>query len=84
MITLTIVETSVKKGVRQFKNYMKLFKSMDQAKSYIVPIVKEMNDAKKQKREPKLRINSVSWDTNSEKTLLLELGAVITTENESI
>lgn len=83
MITLTIVETSVKKGVRQFKNYMKLFKSMDQAKSYIVPIVKEMNDAKKQKREPKLRINSVSWDTNSEKTLLLELGAVITTENES-
>ena len=78
MITLTIVEK--KNG--KFTRKLELYHSMDKAKKRIIPIVKEMKVAKKLKQEPKIKIDAVSYDTKSEKTLLLELGAIITTENE--
>ena len=61
---------------------MKLFHSMDEAKKFIVPVVKEMQLAKKEKREPSKRIDGVSYDTKSEKTLLLELNAITSVDNE--
>lgn len=83
MITLTIVE-QVKSGKTiNYKRRMKLYHSIDNAKREIVPIVKEMKVAKSQKREPSIRIDAVSYDTRSEKTLLLELGAITSIENES-
>ena len=83
MITLTIVE-EVKSGKTiNYKRSMKLYHSIDKAKREIVPIVKEMKVAKNQKREPSIRIDAVSYDTKSEKTLLLELGAITSIENES-
>ena len=61
---------------------MKLFSSTDMARKEIVPIAKEMKLAKRQKREPKVRIDAVSYDTKSEKSLLLELHAIESIENE--
>lgn len=61
---------------------MNLFSSTDMARKEIVPIVKEMKLAKRQKREPKVRIDAVSYDTKSEKSLLLELHAIESIENE--
>lgn len=61
---------------------MKLFSSTDMARKEIVSIVKEMKLAKRQKREPKVRIDAVSYDTKSEKSLLLELHAIESIENE--
>lgn len=82
MITLTIVE-QVKNGKRvESKRYLKLFHSVDKAKKFIIPVVKEMKIAKSEKREPKTRIDGVSYDTKSEKTLLLELDAITSIENE--
>lgn len=82
MITLTIVEEKdVNKVVRPVRS-IELFYSIDKAKKFIAPIVKEMKEARKQKRNPKIRIDGVSYDTNSEKTLLLELDAIKTNENE--
>ena len=82
MITLTIVE-QVKNGKRiEIKRKMKLFHSMDKAKQAIIPIVKEMKQAKKEKRDPEIFIDGVSYDTKSEHTLLLELDAIKSIENE--
>lgn len=55
---------------------------MDKAKKFIIPVVKEMKLAKKEEREPLIRIDGVSYDTKSEKTLLLELDAITSIENE--
>ena len=82
MITLTIVE-QVKKGSKlESKRYMKLYHSMDKARKEIVPIVTEMRLAKSQKRTPSIRIDAVSYDSKSEKSLLLETKAIVTTDNE--
>lgn len=82
MITLTIVEEVTKGKVTSYKRRMNLFSSTDMARKEIVPIVKEMKLAKRQKREPKVRIDAVSYDTKSEKSLLLELHAIESIENE--
>lgn len=82
MITLTIVE-QIKNGKRiEFKRHLKLFHSIDKAKKFIIPVVKEMKLAKSEKRDPQTRIDGVSYDTKSEKTLLLELDAISSIENE--
>ena len=49
----------------------------------IPPIVAEMKSAEKQKREAKIRIDAVSYDTKSERTMLLELNAIRSIDNES-
>ena len=80
MITLTIIERHAKTG--GIKRKLELIHSMDKAKTRIQPIVKEMRVAEKLKKEPKIKIEAVSYDTKSEKTMLLELGAIISVENE--
>lgn len=60
-----------------------MFHSVDKARQEIVPIVKEMKTAIKEKRVPTIKIDAVSYDTKSEKTLLLELDAITSIENES-
>lgn len=82
MITLTIVEQVKEKTKVNYKRSIKMFHSSDKAKKFIIPVVKEMQQAEKEKRIPKVKIDGVSYDTKSEKTLLLELRAIITTENE--
>ena len=82
MITLTIVEEVKEKGIVSRKRSLKLFSSSDKARKEIVPIVKEMKLAKRQKRVPKTEIIGVSYDTKSEKSLLLELDAITSVENE--
>ena len=82
MITLTIVE-EVKSGkVVSYKRKMKLFSSTDKARKEIVPIVKEMKLAKSQKRTPTIRIDAVSYDNKSERSMLLELHAIESIDNE--
>ena len=83
MITLTISEKKKDGKLLKFQRSIKMFKSKDKASKFIVPIVSEMKEAKHQKRDPKISIVAVSYDTKSEKTLLLELGAITTTENET-
>lgn len=83
MITLTIVE-QVKKGSRvESKRSIKLIHSMDKARKVIPPIVAEMNSAKKEKRDPKISIDAVSYDSKSERTMLLELNAIKSIDNET-
>lgn len=82
MITLTIVE-HVKTGKRvEVKRSIKLFNSVDKAKEFIGPVVKEMQKAKKEKREATIYIDGVSYDSNSEKTLLMEMKAITSVDNE--
>lgn len=83
MITLTIVELDKTKKVQTFKRSLRMFHSVDKARKEIVPIVKEMKQAIKEKRLPTIKIDAVSYDTKSEKTLLLELDAITSIENES-
>ena len=82
MITLTIVE-QVKSGkLINYKRSLKLYHSMDKTRKDIIPIVREMKLAKSQKRDPTIRIDAVSYDTRSEKELLLETKAIISKDNE--
>lgn len=83
MITITIVELDKTKKVQTFKRSHRMFHSVDKARKEIVPIVKEMKQAIKEKRPPTIKIDAVSYDTKSEKTLLLELDAITSIENES-
>ena len=83
MITLTIVEQTKVKSRVEYKRHMKMFHSIDKARKFIPPVVKEMRLAQKEKRPATIYIDGVSFDTNSEKALLLELGAIISIENES-
>lgn len=82
MITLTIIKKVKTGSVVTFKRELKLFRSMDKARQEIIPIVEEMQHAKAQKRAPEVRIDAVSYDTKSEKNLLLETRAITSIENE--
>ena len=78
MITLTIVKKSKISQTREIV----LYNSLDKARKAIIPIVKEMKDAVAEKRSPKIFIDGVSYDSNSEKNLLVELGALELTGND--
>ena len=83
MITLSITKR-VKKGKLETQvSEMKLYHSMDQARKEIKEIVKEMRYAQRTQQPAKIRIDGDSYDTNSEKVMLLELGAIVSIENES-
>lgn len=82
MITLTIIKKVKTGSIVTFKRELKLFRSMDKARQEIIPIVEEMQHAKAQKRAPEVRIDAVSYDTKSEKNLLLETRAITSIENE--
>lgn len=80
-ITLTIVE-KVKGKADAYKRTLKIYRSIDKARKDIIPIVKEMRVAKKLHTEPQIRIDGVSYETDSEKALLLETGAIVSIDNE--
>ena len=76
MITLTYVE-QVKNGkVVTPKRTIKCFHSMDKAKKFIEPIIQEMHEAKLKKKDPIRKIEGVSYDSKSEKAMLLELRVI--------
>ena len=82
MITITLVENKVVKGRPTITRKIVLYHSLDKARKEIPAYVKEMKLAKKEKRTPKYYIDGVSYDTKSEKSLLLELRAIVSIENE--
>ena len=73
MITATIIE---KKSGNQ-KRKLCIFQSIEKAKKELTPIVHEMQVAKSKKQEPKKFIDAVSYDTKSEKMMLVEIGALV-------
>ena len=78
MITLNVIEKKINpktKLMSQSKKFY-LFNSIDKARKFLQPIVSEMKIAKRMNREPKTFIEGVSYDTKSEKTFLVEIGAV--------
>lgn len=83
MITLNIVERVSKNKIVTLKRSTKIFNSTDKARKYIKPVVSEMKLARVEKRDPKIAIEGVSYDTNSEEKLLAELGAVQLSKYES-
>lgn len=83
MITLTIIEHKRNRsGVSSITRTIKCFNKMDEARKTIKPIVAEMDKANREKRKPKIFIDSVSYDDNAEKQLLLSLRAITSIENE--
>ena len=82
MITLTIVERTEKKGQMSIKRGIKVFTSKDKAEKAIKPIVSEMKAARREKRDAKIYIESVSYDENSERQILLDLHAIESIDNE--
>ena len=79
MITATIVEKKSGKEQRT----MRVFNSGEKARQELKPIVHEMRVAKSKKVEPKTYIDGLSYDTKSEKMLLVEIGA-LNLENSTI
>ena len=82
MITLTIIKQVKKGSIVSYASELKLFTSIDKCRKEITPIVAEMKQDKRAKRQPKIAIKAVSYDYKSEKTMLLETDAIKTTENE--
>lgn len=82
MITLTIVKQVKKGSTISYDKELKVFTSIDKCRKEITPIVAEMKQAKKAKRQPKIAIKAVSYDYKSEKTMLLETDAITSIENE--
>ena len=82
MITLTIVKRSNVKGVKKETQSLEMFKDTDKARKFILPIAKEMDVCRQTNQIPSTEIIAVSYDTDSEKSMLLATRAIITTENE--
>jgi len=88
MITATIKEKKKVKGVTTEKRHIKCYHSLDKARKELTPIAKDMKVARQKAEkgqiyvEPPVSIIAVSYDSKSEKNLLLEMGAIVTTENE--
>ena len=82
MITITLEETKEVKGRPQVTRRIVMYHSLDKARKEIPNYVKEMRLAKREKRTPKYRIDGVSYDTTSEKSMLLEMHAIISVDNE--
>ena len=82
MITITLEEVKEVRGRPVISRKIKMYHSLDKARKEIPAFVKEMRLAKKEKRTPKYRIDGVSYDTTSEKSILLELHALVSVENE--
>lgn len=75
MITATIEERKVVKGVSTIKRGIRVYTSMDKARKELKPIAQEMARCERLKVQPKILIDGVSYDTDSEKRLLREIGA---------
>lgn len=75
MITATIEERKVVKGITTLKREIRVYTSMDKARKELKPIAQEMARCEQLKIKPKILIDGVSYDTDSEKRLLREIGA---------
>ena len=80
MIGLSLITRTKQKGTILVKKFTKLYKSVDQARPYINEVVAEMKKAEADKRDPSAEITGISYETDSERLALVELGA-IKTEN---
>lgn len=78
MISLDIREKKLDKKTKTFvqTTEIKIFKTLDQAKPLIRSIVSKMNEAKKKKVAPDIEIVGVTYELDSEKKGLIELGAL--------
>ena len=66
MITITTEENITKGKSIVVERKLQCFHSIDKCKKFIIPYVKEMKLAKREKRKPTKRIDGVSYDTKSE------------------
>ena len=82
MITLTLIKLVKKDKITTSIRTIAKYHSIDKARKDIADIMNEVNEAKRLKREPKIRIDGVSYDTRSERTMLLELKAISSIDNE--
>lgn len=82
MITLTIIKRTTKAGQKVETRSLECINSIDKAKKKILPIVKEMEVASQTNKKPAIEIVAVSYDTNSEKEMLLATRAIVTSDNE--
>lgn len=82
MITATIKETKKVKGVITEKRTIICYHSIDKARSELRPIGKDMAVCRKLGKIPTREVVAVSYDTKSEKSLLLELKVITSIENE--
>ena len=82
MITLTLIKLVKKDKITTSIRTIAKYHSTDKARKDIADIMNEVNEAKRLKREPKIRIDGVSYDTKSERTMLLELKAISSIDNE--
>ena len=82
MISITLVETKLVKNRPVMTRKIVFYHSLDKARKEIPVYVKEMRLAKKEKRTPKYLIDGVSYDTSSEKSMLMEMHAIVSVDNE--
>lgn len=82
MITATIATRKKVHGVASLQREIKHWTSTEEARRFLKPIATDMAICKQLKKEPKVEIMGVSWDLESEKRMLLEIKAFISTENE--
>lgn len=78
MITITYLERKKKKGSVVASKFIKCYASQDKARKEIQTAVQEMRKAEREMRKPSIEIIGVSYETKSERTFLIELGALIT------
>ena len=83
MITATIKTKKKVKGVLTEKREMQCFNSSEKARKVLKPIATNMAVCRSRGIEPEVEIIGVSYDFDSEKRMLLEIKAIISTENES-
>ena len=83
MISITLVENKVIKGKSVMTRKIVFYHSLDKARKEIPTYVKEMRLAKREKRTPRYSIDGVSYDTSSEKSMLLEMHAIVSVDNDN-
>lgn len=70
MITVTLKSKACIKDAKSFKRQIQCFNSVDKAKKELLPIVA------KSRKGGDIEIEGVSFDLESEKTMLKEIGAL--------
>lgn len=82
MITLTLIKRTKEKGKKVEKKEIKIFKKLDDAKMFASPIANNMMLCRKLKQIPEQEIMAVSYDEDYERQMLINIGAIITNDNE--
>lgn len=82
MITATILTHAKSKTLPAESKVMHLYRSMDKAKKELAPIAEKQMECRKRGVQPPQEILDVSYDTEAEKSLLLEMRAILSIDNE--